>query len=145
MKTTIPLCEEALLRDLEALEPLVKEGFARMEGPSAHVLQAIHEEAVAQSIQRSARVRFHFTLRFAAAAAAVVLLCGGSLQTWRAWHIGRHNAQTVQLLRISTQGSTATDHELADSSELAGFLLSMQGLDHDSYFSSPDGTESLWL
>lgn len=145
MKTKTPFCEEALLRDLEALTPLVKEGFARMEGPSSRVLQAIHEEAVAQSTRRSARVHSPFTMRFAAAAAAVVLLCGGSLQTWRAWHYRLHNAQTVQLLRISTQGTASTDHELADSSELASFLLNMQGLDHDSYFSSPDGTESLWL
>jgi len=145
MKTTTPFCEEALLCDLEALAPLVKDGFARLEGPSPRVLQAIHEEAVAQAIRRSARVRFSFTLRFAAAAASVVLLCGVSLQTWRVWHKGRHDAQMVQLLRISTQGSDAAEHELADSSELEGFLLSMQGLDHDSYFSSPDETESLWL
>jgi hypothetical protein len=145
MKTTTPFCEEALLRDLEALAPVVKDGFARLEGPSPRVLQAIHEEAVAQAIRRSARARFSLTLRFAAAAAAVVLLCGMSLQTWSAWHKGRHDTQMVQLLRISTQGSDSTESELADSSELAGFLLSMQGLDHDSYFSSQDETESLWL
>ncbi len=145
MKTTTPFCEEALLRDLEALAPLVKAGFARMEGPSPRVFQAIHEEAVAQAIQRSARVRFSFTLRFAAAAASVILLCGVSLQTWRVWHKGRHDTQMVQLLRISTQGSGSTEHELANSSEIASFLLSMQGLDRDSYFSSLDETESLWL
>ena len=145
MKTTTPFCEEALLRDLDAIAPLVKESFARMDGPSRHVLQAIHDEAVAQSIRRAANHRFSFTVRFAGAAAVLVLLCGVLLQSWRSWHNGRHDVQTVQLLRISTQDSSSTDYELADSSELDSFLLNMQGLDHDSYFSSPDGTESLWL
>jgi hypothetical protein len=144
MKKIPPLCEEALLRDLDALAPLVKEGFARMEGPSPRVLHAIHAEAVAQSIRRTAHHRLWFTVRFAAAA-VLILLCGASLQSWRSWHNGRHDVQTVQLLRISTQDSGSTDHVLADSSELDSFLLNMQGLDHDSYFSSPDGTESLWL
>ena len=145
MKTTTPYGEEAITRDLDALAPLVKEGFARMEGPSPRVLQAIHEEAIAQSIRRRAHHRFVFTARFAVAAAVLVLLCGVSLQSWRSWHNVRHDAQTVQLLRLSTQGSGSGEHELADSSELANFLLSMQGFDRDSYFSSPDGTESLWL
>jgi hypothetical protein len=145
MKTTTPFCEEALLRDLDAIAPLVKDGFARMEGPSPRVLQAIHEEAVAQSIRRTANHRFSFTVRFGAAAAVLVLLCGVSLQSWRSWHNGKRDIQTVQLLRISTQDSSSADYELADSSELDHFLLSLQGLDSDSYFSSPDETESLWL
>jgi hypothetical protein len=145
MNTTTPYSEEAVLRDLDALAPLVKEGFARMEGPSPRVLSAIHEEAVAQALRRKTRLHIAWRVRFAAAAAAVVLLGGVSLQTWRTWNSGRHDAQMVQLLRISTQGAGTTEHELADTSELATFLLSMQGFDRDSYFSSPDGTESLWL
>lgn len=145
MKTTTPICEEALLRELEAIEPLVNAGFARMEGPSAQVLHAIHEEAVAQTIRRAARQRFARMVRFTAAAAALVLLFGGSLHAWRVWHTSRHIDQAVQLLRISTQDPVSKDYELADSSELASYLLSMQGYDRDSYFSSPDETESLWL
>ena len=145
MNTTTPYSEEAVLRDLDALAPLVKEGFARLEEPSPRVLSAIHEEAVAQALRRKTRVHITWRVRFAAAAAAVVLLGGVSLQTWRTWNSGRHDAQMVQLLRISTQGAGSTEHELADTSELATFLLSMQGFDRDSYFSSPDGTESLWL
>ncbi|MEI7946119.1 MAG: hypothetical protein WCJ02_05460 [bacterium] len=145
MKTTTPFFEEAVLRDLDTIAPLVKEGFARMEGPSPRVLQAIHDEAVAQPIRRAANCRLSFTVRFAVAAAVLVLLCGVSLQSWRSWHNGRHDVQTVQLLRISTQGSSSADYELADSSDLDSFLLNMQGLDSDTYFSSLDGTESLWL
>jgi hypothetical protein len=145
MSTTTPYSEEAVLRDLDALAPLVKEGFARLEGPSPRVLSAIHEEAVAQAMRRKNQIYITWRVRFAAAAAAVVLLGGLSLQTWHVRTHERHNTQTVQLLRISTQGAGATEHELADTSELATFLLSMQGFDRDSYFSSPDGTESLWL
>jgi len=145
MKTTTPNCEEALHHDLEALAPLVKEGFARINGPSARVLKAIHEEAVAHALRRAARNRFAFIVRFTAVAAAVALVFGGSLQAWRAWHAIKPINQTVQLLRISTQNSTSVEHELADSSELANYLLSMQGFDRDSYFSAPDGMESLWL
>lgn len=145
MNTTTPYSEEAVLRDLDALAPLVREGFARLEGPSPRVLSVIHEEAVAQAMRRKTRVHIIWRVRFAAAAAAVVLLGGVSLQTWRTWHHGRDNARMVQLLRISTQSAGSAEHELADTSELATFLLSMQGFDRDSYFSSPDGTESLWL
>lgn len=145
MKKEEPVYDEAWLRDLEAISPLVKEGFARMDGPSDRVLKAIHDEAVAQSVRRHAPFRFAFYVRFATAAAVLLLLCGVSLQAWRSWSNEKTHHQIVQILRITTQDPNGTDDELADTSELATFLLSMQGLDRESYFSSPDGTESLWL
>lgn len=144
MKTQNPCSEEALLRDVEALAPMVKDGFARMEGPSAHVLKAIHEEAVAQSFRRRSRSRFFMYMRVSAAAALFLITCGISMQTWRSWHHEQNRNQAVQILRMTAQGTTA-DHELADTGELASFLLNMQGLDRDSYFSSPDEVEALWL
>lgn len=144
MKKEEPFYDEAWLRDLEVLAPLVKEGFARMEGPSDRVLKAIHDEAVAQSVRRRAPFRFAFTLRFAAAA-VLLLLCGLSLQAWRSWNNEERHHQIVQFLRITTEDPRSADSDLADTSELAAFLLSMQGLDRDSYFSSLDEAESLWL
>ena len=138
--------EADVLRELEALAPQVRAGFARAGGPSDSVLNAIHNEAV--RIRRTSRLYIVFR-RIAAAAAIAVFLTGAFQMYLRQNPPPPHSAheQAVTLLRIGLafeDESGAVCH-LTDTSELAQLLLAMQGLDDDSYFSSPDETELLWL
>jgi len=138
------LNEADVLRDLEALAPQVKAGFAHIGGPSDSVLNAIHAEAVRVAAERRKPSRFHVVFRRLAAAAVFAVLLGGSFQTYQRYHNHVAHDQTLTLLRISlaTEDGTVS---LSDTSDLAHFLLTMQGLDHDTFFSAPDEIESLWL
>jgi hypothetical protein len=144
MKKEETFNEEAELLALEGIAPWVKDGFARLEGPSARVMKAIHDEAVAQVSRPRLRFRFSFMMRLSAAAAVVLLFSGVAFQSWRSRnHEQQH--QVVQLLHMTTQSSLSEDLEGTEPSELANLLLTVQGLDRESYFNAPDGTEALWL
>ncbi len=134
--------EEAELRALEGIIPWVSEGFARMEGPSVRVLNAIHDEAAAQVTRRRLKLRFTFYLRVSVAAAGVLLLSGISLQSWRSQK-NEQQHQLVQLLQMTTKSPLSEDSIGTEPAELANLLLSVQGLDRESYFNAPDGTEAL--
>jgi len=141
--------EADLLRELEVLAPQVRAGFARAGGPADSVLNAIHAEAVRVAAGKRA-LRLHAVFRRIAAAAVFAVLLAGSFHTYqrfcRTRHPGPGHEQAVTLLRI---GSAFEDETgalcLADTAELAQLLLTMQGLDDDSYFNAPDEAELLWL
>jgi len=139
--------EADVLRELEAIAPQVRAGFARAGGPSDTVLNAIHAEA-AQTAAEKRRSRVYIVFRRMAAAAVFAVLLTGSFQIYQRYTPPRHSAhdQAVTLLRI---GSAFEDESgalcLSDTAELAQLLLTMQGLDDDSYFSPPDEMALLWL
>jgi len=138
------LNEADVLRELEALAPQVKDGFAFVGGPSARVLDAIHAEAVKVAAEKRRPTRLHTVFRRLAAAAAAAVLLTGAFQTYQRYSTHTANDQALTLLRISL----ATEDggvSLSDTSDLAHFLLTMQGLDQDSFFSSPEEIEPLWL
>jgi len=142
MKKKETFNEEAELQALEGIAPWVKEGFARMEGPSDRVMKAIHDEAVAQVSPSHLRLRFSFTIRLVAAAALMLLFSGVAFQSWRVkTHEQQH--QVVQLLQMTTKSPLSEDAVGTEPAELANLLLTVQGLDRESYFSAPDGTEAL--
>lgn len=144
MKKEETFNEEAELRALEAIAPWVKEGFARMEGPSARVMKAIHDEAVEHVSRPRPRFIFSFTMRLSVAAALILLFAGVAVQSWRfKTHEQQH--QVVQLLHMTTKSPLSEDTEGTEPAELANLLLTVQGLDRESYFNAPDGTEALWL
>jgi len=138
------LNEADVLRELEALAPQVKAGFADMDGPSDRVLDAIHAEAVRVAAEKRRPARLHLVFRRLAAAAVFALLLGGSLLTYQRYNNNVAHEQTLTLLRIclATEDGCVS---ISDTSDLAHFLLTMQGLDQDSFFISPDEIESLWL
>ena len=141
------LSEADVLRELEALAPQVNAGFACAGGPSESVMAAIRAEAVRVAAERRRpSSRFHVIFRRVAAAAVFAVLLAGSFQAYQQYHHQSANRQAVALLRISL----ATDDgdgvvAQSDAADLAQFLLTLQGLDQDSFFSSPDETELLWL
>jgi hypothetical protein len=146
MKKEETFNEEAELRALEQIAPWVNEGFARMGGPSDRILKAIHDEAVAQvSRPRVRSFRFAFAIRLTAAAAAVMLLVSGVV--FQSWQSRKHEQQhqVVQILHMTTKSPLTEESEGTEPAELANLLLTVQGLDRESYFSGQDGTEALWL
>ena len=138
------LHEADVLRELEAFAPQVKEGFARIGGPSDRVLDAIHAEAVKVAAEKRRTSRFHIAFRRLAAAAVFAVLLGGSFQTYQRYQSNNAHEQTLTLLRISF--ATEDGGVLSDTSELANILLMLQGLDQESFFSAPDEEAGLlWL
>ena len=130
------LNEADVLLELEALAPQVKAGFARIGGPSDRVLDAIHAEAVKAAAERRVPNRLNIVFRRLAAAAVFALLLTGSFQTYQRYHANAIHEQALTLLRISS--ATEDDSgavSFSDTAEFAHFLLTMQGLDQDSYFS----------
>ena len=144
MKKEAIVDEHAELQALEAITPWVNEGFARIEGPSARVLKAIHQEAVAHARRRPFRIHFSLSFRLASVAAIALLLSGLFFNAWRVRSQER-DQQVVQLLHLTAQNPLAENPGQTDTAELANLLLTMQGLDRESYFTASDGTESLWL
>jgi hypothetical protein len=144
MKKDVTNYEDADLRDLEQIAPWVHEGFARIEGPSARVMEAIHREAVLHAQRRPVRIRFSFYLRLASVAAIVLLLSGIFFNAWRSRSQEQYQ-QVVQLLNLTTKNPISENIGQTDPAELANLLLTMQGLDRESYFNASDGTEALWL
>ena len=138
------LNEADVLRELEALAPQVKAGFAHIGGPSDRVLDAIHAEAVKVAAAKRKPARLHLVFRRLAAAAVFAVLLGGSFLTYQRRNSNAAHEQTLTLLRIcmATEDGGVS---LSDTADLAHFLLTMQGLDQDSLFISPDEIESLWL
>ncbi|MCL2105202.1 MAG: hypothetical protein FWH21_09210 [Kiritimatiellaeota bacterium] len=143
----VTLNEADVLRELEVIAPQVRDGFARAGGPSVSVLAALHAEA-ARVAAETRKSRCFAVFRRVAAAAVFAVLLTGLFQTYLRHQPRSHSAheQAVTLLRI---GSAFEDESgaicLSDTSELAQLLLTMQGLDDDSYFSSPEEMEFLWL
>jgi len=144
MKKDVTIQEDAELQDLAEITPWVREGFARIEGPSARVLAAIHQEAVEQARRRPLRIRFFFALRLSAAAAVLLLLSGLVFNVWRSRGQDQHQ-QVVQLLNLTVKNPIVENLGSATPSDLPELLLTMQGLDRESYFNASDGTEALWL
>jgi len=144
MKKDVTSYEDAELRALAEIAPWVNEGFARIEGPSARVLEAIHREAVLHAQRRPMRIQFSFYLRLASAAAILLLLAGIFFTVWRSRDQEQYQ-QVVQLLNVTTKNPISENLGEADSSDLPNLLLTMQGLDRESYFNASDGTEALWL
>jgi len=138
------LNEADVLRELEALAPQVKAGFALIDGPSDSVLDAIRAEAVRVAAERRRPARLHVVFRRLAAAAMFAVLLGGSFLTYQRHNSNAAHEQTLTLLRIcmATEDGGVS---ISDTSDLAHFLLTMQGLDQDSFFSSPEEIEPLWL
>jgi len=138
------LNEADVLRELEALAPQVKAGFALIDGPSGSVLDAIHAEAVRVAAGRRRPSRLHIVFRRLAAAAVFAVLLGGSFLTYQRHSSNAAHEQTLTLLRIclATEDGGVS---LSDTSDLAHLLLTMQGLDQDSFFSAPEEIEPLWL
>ena len=138
------LNEADVLRELEALAPQVKAGFALIDGPSDSVLDAIRAEAVRVAAERRRPARLHAVFRRLAAAAMFAVLLGGSFLTYQRHNSNAAHEQTLTLLRIcmATEDGGVS---ISDTSDLAHFLLTMQGLDQDSFFSSPEEIEPLWL
>ena len=142
------LNEADVLLELEALAPQVKAGFERIGGPSDRVLDAIHAEAVKVAAEKRGPSRLHVIFRRLAAAAVFALLLTGSFQTYQRYQKDMIHEQALTLLRISSAiEDDAGDVSASDSAELANILLTMQGLDQDSYFSPLDDEEAglLWL
>jgi len=138
------LSEADVLRELEAFAPQVKEGFVRIGGPSGRVLDAIHAEVVRVAAEKRKPSRLHIAFRRLAAAALFAVLVGGSFQTYQRYHSNNVHEQTLTLLRISF--ATEDGGILSDTSELANILLTLQGLDQESFFSAPDEEAGLlWL
>jgi hypothetical protein len=144
MKKEVTNYEDADFRDLEQIAPWVHEGFARIEGPSARVMEAIHREAVLQAQRRPVRIRLSFYLRLSSAAAILLLLAGIFFTVWRSRDQEQYQ-QVVQLLNVTTKNPISENLGEADPSDLPNLLLTMQGLDRESYFNASDGTEALWL
>ena len=124
----------ALERELAELAPLVRQGFDRAGGPSAHTEEAIRAEARRFLAERTSVPRaMPFAWRHPralAAVAAVALLLGGSL------HL---------LMDRQPQDTTpATWAEDESTANFANLLLDIQGLNEEGYFNS-EGEESLWL
>jgi len=138
------LNEANVLRELEALAPQVKAGFASAGGPSRRVLDAIHAEAVRVAAEKRRPARLHAVFRRLAAAAAVAVLLTGSFQTYQRYssHVAHDQALTLLRISLATEDGGVS---LSDTSDLAHLLLTMQGLDQDSFFSSPEEIEPLWL
>lgn len=127
-------------REAESIAPLVREGLARVEGPSERVMRAIHEEAVARA---SAKGRSAMPLyRVLAAAASLLILLGGAVQYHFARQAGAH-AQTLQLV-LHIGAPHAVSGPVDGTTELANRLLNIQGLDEETFF-TPDETEALLL
>ena len=134
------LNETDVLRELETLAPQVKDGFAYIGGPSARILDAIHAEAV----KVASRKRLNVIFRRLAAAAVFAVMLGGGFQTYQHYQSNTVHEQTLTLLQISL--ATENGDMMSDTSELANILLTLQGLDQESFFSAPDGEAGLlWL
>lgn len=141
MKPT--LSTEAIERELEALAPLVQRGFSGADGPSAHVLQAIHAEAVAQAAARRRR-RFAVSLfRPLAAAAVLALLLGGVFQIHLAKLNGDNTRAMGHLLSLGSTHLSADTLTPSTSAGLANRLLLIQGLDEEAFFVTQDESEVL--
>jgi len=138
--------EAEVLRDIEALAPLVNAGFARAGGPSARVLDAIRAEAAKVAEQKRKTLRLHLVFRRVAAAAVFLILLTGTFRSYLQHTRNSDSDPALTLLRISmaTEDGIEYSSALAGSTdEFAQFLLTMQGLDQDSFFNSPDETELL--
>ena len=125
----------ALERELAELAPLVRQGFDRAGGPSAHTEEAIRAEAYRflaerKSVSRAMPLAWRHP-RALAAVAAVALLLGGSL----------HLLMDRQTKDTAPAGSVWADDE--NIANLANLLLDIQGLNEEGYFTEEEG--SLWL
>ncbi|MCL1921862.1 MAG: hypothetical protein FWG50_12460 [Kiritimatiellaeota bacterium] len=140
------LNEAGVLRELAAFAPQVRDGFARIGGPSDSVLDAIRAEAAKAAAERRRALRLNVVFRRLAAAAVFALLLGGSFQTYQRYHSNNAREQTLTLLSISLATQDGAYSLSDDTSELAHLLLTMQGLDQESFFSVPDEEAGLlWL
>ena len=145
MKTTpaTPVSLDELEKDLETLAPLVREAFCRAGEPSPRVIRAIHNEAAAYLSARTRRRRLIPLFRALAAAATLTLLLGGALQA----HFSRleisHAREIGHLLTLGASHAPSVMTE--GSSGLANRLLSIQGLDEEAFFFTPEEEEVLWL
>ncbi len=134
-----PDLRETLENEEAALAPAVRRAFASIEGPSPRVLAAIHREALAHlAFKRHSRTFF----RTLAAAAAFALLLGGAIQIRIEQQTIIHTRDLGHLLNI---GEAQTVPTTDGAAEIASRLLSIQGLDDDSFFLTSEETEPLWL
>jgi hypothetical protein len=124
-----------LEKEVEAITPLIRQGFSRLEGPSDRVIRAIHDEAVSHVFSARRRSIPHY--RVIAAAASLVLLMGGGFQ----YHLARRagmQAQTLRLVLHIGAPNASNNSPIEGTTELANQLLSIQGLDEDSFFKAAD-------
>lgn len=138
MNTQTPFTEIAgLEKELSEIAPLVRQGFRLAGGPSARVDAAVHAEIRRQAKRQKGRAARRLWGKLAAAAAAVLML-GGSVELF----VSQHRTSTAhQRSAVVTAPAAAA----ADSaSGFAGVLLEIQGLDEDGFF-RPEEVEPLWL
>lgn len=131
---------EALDRDASGIAPIIREGLSQMGGPSERTLRAIHAEAVRRAAF-GRRLGLPF-LRLAAAASFIVLV-GAAFQAHLARQAGAQ-ALTLQVVLHIGAPHVTTSGPVTETNELAKHLLSIQGLDEDSYF-TPEETQVLSL
>ena len=142
-KTLTPVSVDELENELETLAPLVRDAFRLEGGPSPRVLRAIRDDAVSYLSAQKRRRRFIPLFRSLAAAATFALLLGGAIQA----HYSRvelsHARDVGHLLNLGASHALTGRNESAP--ELAGRLLSLQGLDEEAFFFTSEEEEVLWL
>jgi hypothetical protein len=139
MKTNTEFDDIAALEsELAEFAPLVRRGFDRAGPPSAHTEEAIRAEA-RRFLAGRTRARFAwFRPRTLAAAAALALLLGGSVNLLVSHQPGRADdtdRRSAAAAKAQTDDSTAG---------YASLLLEIQGLNEESFFRTEEA-ESLWL
>lgn len=140
MKSEHTVDSIALERAASDIAPAVRQAFSTLRGPDERVLRAIREEAARHVFVL--RRQHVLRVRIIAAAAVLLFLCG-SLQLHLSRQAGLQQAQTLRLvLHMGAPQAFPASPEGTD--ELARQLLSIQGLDEESFF-SPDDAGSLSL
>lgn len=136
MKTNTTFIDaEALDREAAEIATVVREALGQVDGPSARTLRAIHVEAVSRAaFSRRRGLPF---LRLVAAAASLIVLVGAAVQVHLAHQAGAQALTLQFVLHIGAPHVTAND-PVTETSGLAKRLLSIQGLDEDSYFTTEE-------
>lgn len=125
--------------------PIVRQAFEQAGGPSAQTLHAIRRQAATQH-RRSRAVSLW--LRPLAAAAALAMLAGGSMQMRLAaqrQQAAMRGAALTQLIRLGALTPDLSPTTARSAEEIALRLLELQGLDNNANFLTSEEAESLWL